>query len=91
MGDGVVSLYRDATQALDLLWHAARIDPVLKDAVEAVIKERDKLLEWATHSCEQCCDCNFCLQCGGLGVLCEFHADFDKDGCDCELEIESAD
>ncbi len=79
-----MSLYRDATQALDLLLHAARIDPVLKDAVGVVTKEREKLLEWATNDFQRCEDCITCMTCSGLGTLCEFHADFDWDGCDCE-------
>lgn len=80
----MTSLPRDAKTALDLLWHSARIDPTLKAAVEVVSKERERLLMWAIHDFEECCDCLRCLMCGGLGELCEFHAEFEWDGCDCE-------
>ena len=80
-----MSLYREARQALDLLWNAARVDPVLQHAVAVVIKEREKLFEWAEDSFEQCPDCVKCLTCNGLGELCEFHEDYEQDGCDCEV------
>ena len=80
-----MSLYREATRALELLWHAARIDPALKNAVDVVSKEREQLLEWARDSFEECSNCIRCLTCNGIGELCEFHEDYEQDGCDCEV------